>query len=151
MTTKPSTDLQFAFVEAIGVTSRKMRKAYDQRVAQLGLTFARARVLTLLAAHKTCNQSVLACELELEKPTLVRMLDRMAELDLVERVPDPNDRRVNLVRLRPHGEAMAKQLLIERAGFINAFFTPADDQALQDATRLLQAIAERIENTEAHS
>ncbi|MCD1636479.1 MarR family transcriptional regulator [Martelella mediterranea] len=145
---RTSPELQIAFVETLGVASRKMRTLYDARVSRLGLTFSRARVLTLLARHGSCSQSALACELELEKPTLVRTLDRMAELDLIERVADPNDRRVNLVQLRPHGEAMAGKLLAERAGFIGAFFTPEDDEALEEATGLLQAIIARIERLE---
>ena len=146
--TQTSTELQIAFIEALGVTSRKMRTLYNARVAELGLTFSRARVLTLLAKAESCNQSALACELELEKPTLVRMLDRMAELDLIERVPDPDDRRVNLVRLRPHGRAMAERLLAERAGFIGTFFVPEDEEALKEATSLLHAIVGRIERME---
>ena len=140
-----SPELQIAFLEALGVASRKMRTLYDARVSRLGLTFSRARVLTLLARHGSCSQSVLACELELEKPTLVRTLDRMAELDLLERLPDPNDRRVNLVQLRPHGKAMAEKVLAERAGFIGEFFRPEDNEALEAATGLLQAIVERME------
>lgn len=140
-----SPELQIAFLEALGVASRKMRTLYDARVSRLGLTFSRARVLTLLARHGSCSQSVLACELELEKPTLVRTLDRMAELDLIERLPDPNDRRVNLVQLRPHGKAMAEKVLAERAGFIGEFFRPEDNEALEAATGLLQAIVERME------
>lgn len=143
-----SPELQIAFIEALGVASRKMRTLYDARVARLGLTFSRARVLTLLAKHESCNQSTLACELELEKPTLVRTLDRMAELDLIERVPDPNDRRVNLVRLRPHGKAMAEKVLAERAGFIGTIFTSDDNEALKEAAGLLQAIVARIERLE---
>ncbi|WP_174801106.1 MarR family winged helix-turn-helix transcriptional regulator [Martelella limonii] len=143
-----STELQIAFIEALGVTSRKMRTLYDARVSALGLTFSRARVLTLLARHGSLNQSALAGELDLEKPTLVRTLDRMAALDLIERVTDPDDRRVNLVQLRPHGKAMAERLMEERAGFIGAFFVPEDEAALKQATALLQAIVARIERME---
>lgn len=140
-----------AFMEALSVANRKMRKLYNARVAELGLTFARARVLTLLARHQTLNQSMLACELELEQPTLVRMLDRMAELDLVERLADPSDRRARLVRLRPHGEAMARRLIEEiRPGMAKSIFAPEDMAEMQAATELFRKIIARAEQYEAH-
>ncbi|TCT29632.1 MarR family winged helix-turn-helix transcriptional regulator [Martelella mediterranea] len=142
------TDERVAFMEALAVASRKMRTAFNARVSEHGLTFARARVLLLLIRHETCNQSALACELELEKPTVVRMLDRMAAIDLIERVPDPNDRRINLIRLRPHGEAMARTLLDVRRDVVDSLFRPEDEEALISATALFQTLIARTDAQE---
>jgi DNA-binding MarR family transcriptional regulator len=81
-----------AFV--IADVSRLMRRSFDQRARSIGVTRAQWRVLTMLARHEGINQGGLADLIEVEPITLCRMVDRLAEASLVERRPDPNDRRV---------------------------------------------------------
>lgn len=96
-----------AFLESVMKLSRKMRTAFDQQAHAHGLTYPRARALFRLARGQTMTQTELASELDLEQPTLARLLDRMEEHDLIERRPDPRDRRVNLVVLTVYGEEQA--------------------------------------------
>ena len=49
----------------------------------------------------------LAYELEMEQPTTGRLLDRMQKLDLIARLPDEQDRRVNKIVLTDQGSAQA--------------------------------------------
>jgi DNA-binding MarR family transcriptional regulator len=74
--------------------SRLMRRSFDQRARSIGVTRAQWRVLTMLVRHEGINQGGLADLIEVEPITLCRMVDRLAEASLVERRPDPNDRRV---------------------------------------------------------
>jgi MarR family transcriptional regulator for hemolysin len=95
------------FLEALAKVSRKMRTAFDQQVTAHGLTYPRARALFLLAKKQHMTQSELALEMELQQATVVRLVDRMEENGLIERRPDTNDRRVNLLFLTSHGEDQA--------------------------------------------
>jgi DNA-binding MarR family transcriptional regulator len=74
--------------------SRLMRRSFDQRARSIGVTRAQWRVLTMLVRHEGINQGGLADLIEVEPITLCRMVDRLTEASLVERRPDPNDRRV---------------------------------------------------------
>ncbi len=140
-----STQQYAAFVEALSVASRKMRTNYDAQVARYGLTFARARVIQLLSKHSAMNQSMLACELELEKPTLVRILDRMEAHDLIERHPDPADRRANLIVLSEHGRAMAGELTALRGEIALTIFAGMDPAHIDIATNVFKAIIARLD------
>ncbi|WP_176086327.1 MarR family transcriptional regulator [Martelella sp. HB161492] len=137
-------------METMTVASRKMRTYYNAQVSRYGLTFARARVILLLSKNEVMNQSALACELELEKPTVVRMLDRMEAIGLISRSPDPNDRRANLISLSEHGKAMAVKLDQVRVEFFDALFGPADTQKLAGGISVFETIIARIEKLEAH-
>src|SRR6266568_2211418 len=88
--------------------ARLLRKRFEQkaRASSLGLTRAQAAVIAHLARQEGSNQASLAQILEIEPITLVRLLDRLEELGLVERRPDPNDRRARLLRLTPEAHAM---------------------------------------------
>ena len=81
--------------------ARLMRKRFEQRAraASLGLTRAQAAVLAHLARQEGVNQVSLAQILELEPITLARLLDRLQAAELIERRPDPKDRRAHLLYL----------------------------------------------------
>ncbi len=77
----------------LGDVSRLIRMRFDARAEELGLTRAQWRVLAQLRRREGINQSALAEILEIEPITLVRHIDRLVAKGLVERRPDPNDRR----------------------------------------------------------
>jgi MarR family transcriptional regulator, transcriptional regulator for hemolysin len=79
--------------------SHIMRKRFDRRARELGLTRAQWRVLSRLRYRQGINQSTLAEMLEIEPITLARHIDRLEEKGWVERRADPNDRRAWLLYL----------------------------------------------------
>ena len=85
----------------LGDVARLLRKEFEQRAraGALGLTRAQASVLAYLARHEGINQAALAQILEVEPITLARLLDRLQAAGLVERRPDPRDRRAYLLYL----------------------------------------------------
>ncbi|MBU2711075.1 MarR family winged helix-turn-helix transcriptional regulator [Zooshikella harenae] len=80
--------------------SRLMRQTY-QRIEGCGLTLAQARLLLYVARFEGVRQIDLAEMLEVKPITLARLVDQLAEFDLVERRPDPKDRRAHQIFLRP--------------------------------------------------
>ena len=79
--------------------ARLLRTTYDRRVRDLGLTRSQWWVLTHLFRKDGITQSELAETLELEKPSLGRLLDRLEAKGWVRRTPDPRDRRAKRVYL----------------------------------------------------
>ena len=79
--------------------ARLLRTVYDRRIRELGLTRAQWWVLTHLFRADGITQTELAEVLEIEKPTLGRLLDRLEAKGWVRRTHDARDRRVWRVRL----------------------------------------------------
>ena len=79
--------------------ARLLRTAYDRRIRELGLTRAQWWVLTHVFRAEGITQTELAEVLEVEKPTLGRLLDRLEAKGWVKRTHDARDRRVWRVRL----------------------------------------------------
>ena len=73
--------------------SRMLRKRFDRRARDIGLTKSQWIVLAHLARHEGIHQGGLAEILELEPATLARHLDRLEDTGWIERRPDPSDRR----------------------------------------------------------
>lgn len=85
--------------------ARLLRTTYDRRVRDLGLTRSQWWVLTHLFRKDGMTQSELAEMLELEKPSLGRLLDRLEAKGWVRRAEDSRDRRAKRVFLTEQAEA----------------------------------------------
>ncbi|ENR65033.1 hypothetical protein C032_02700 [Brucella abortus 63/294] len=81
----PENELNAAFTMGLSTAARKMRNLFDSRVRERGLTLARARVLLLLAQQRDWNQRELADALEIEHPSVVRLLDGLEKQGMIVR------------------------------------------------------------------
>jgi DNA-binding MarR family transcriptional regulator len=84
--------------------SRLLRRRIDQRAQAIGLTSAQWRVLADVSraemhGEEPLHQATLAEMMDMEPITLSRQVDRMEAAGLIERRPDPVDRRVKRLRL----------------------------------------------------
>ena len=91
--------------------SRLMRIEYDRRVRHLGLTRAQWRVVAHLRRNEGCTQATLADLMEIETPTLGRLLDRLEAAGWVERRPSTADRRAKCLYLTAKPSHIADELL----------------------------------------
>jgi DNA-binding MarR family transcriptional regulator len=90
--------------------ARLMRTVYDRRVKSLGLTRAQWWVLNHLYRRDGVTQTELAETLEIEKPTLGRLLDRLEAKGWVRRADDAADRRAWRVYLTDEVEPALRTL-----------------------------------------
>jgi MarR family transcriptional regulator, transcriptional regulator for hemolysin len=90
--------------------ARLLRKRFEQRSRDYGLTRSQWQVLAYLATNEGIHQGALADLLEIEPITLVRLLDRMEERGLVERRRHPSDRRLRLLHLTEAAHPLLKTL-----------------------------------------
>jgi MarR family transcriptional regulator for hemolysin len=91
--------------------ARMLRTYADQRARQFGISRAQWIVLMRLDRSEGLKQSELAEVLDLQPISLTRLLDRLADNGLIERRPDPNDRRANRLYLTPAARPLLEQLV----------------------------------------
>ena len=109
------TDSESNFGFLLHDISRLLRKRFDRRARNLGLTKSQWIVMAHLARHEGIKQSGLAEILEIEPITLARHLDRLGETDWIERRADPSDRRAWRLYLTDK----ARPLLDELGGLVD--------------------------------
>lgn len=90
--------------------ARLLRRAFDEKARTIGVTRPQWQVLTLLTVHEGINQGGLAEMLEVEPITLGRMIDRLQEAEMVQRRPDPADRRAWRLYLTDKARELLEQL-----------------------------------------
>jgi MarR family transcriptional regulator for hemolysin len=132
------------FSEELAITSRKLRTLFDARVRARGLTLARARTLMHLARKDGMTQTELAEILEIEGPTLVRLLDGLEKQGLIERQPVAGDRRAKQIALTYTGREQAAQVsqLVEEIR--NEVLTDVSEVDLLTAIRIFKVMAQNI-------
>ncbi|RXT42186.1 MarR family winged helix-turn-helix transcriptional regulator [Bradyrhizobium betae] len=90
--------------------ARVWRHESDQALSDHGLSYATAIPLLVLSRQgETVRQGVLADELGIEGPSLVRLIDLLQAEGLVERREDPTDRRAKTLHLTRAGEAKVEE------------------------------------------
>ncbi|MCQ4161079.1 MarR family transcriptional regulator [Roseomonas sp. GC11] len=145
----PTPDLAETFRRFGGLfisVTRAWRREADLRLAPLGLSHATATALLLLQGHagEGCRQATLAAALSIEQPSLVPLLDQLGAAGLVERRPDPADRRARHLHLTPRGALVAAEataLLDQLRAELLATAAPEDVHA---ALRVLLGISARL-------
>jgi DNA-binding MarR family transcriptional regulator len=95
-----TTDLAHRLRPVVTRLARRMR----QVGAELSPTQGAA--LATIDCHGPLTPSELAARERIQRPTATRVLDRLEDAGLVERTPDPDDRRSSLVSSTPEGRAL---------------------------------------------
>ena len=113
----------------IAETAHALRRAFDRRASSLGVTRAQWKVLFRLTRFPGLRQVELADMLDVEPITLSRIVDRLEEASLVERAPDPADRRAWRLQVTEKAKPLIDKLKTLGNELIEEAFdgVPADD------------------------
>ena len=115
---------------------RMIRTEADRRARAHGMTRAQWVMLIRLERQPGLSQKELAELLEVEPITVARLVDRLAARNLVERRPDPQDRRIWRLHLLPSAQPVLDELVIHRdemIAMLTAKLDPATVEILADA------------------
>ena len=97
-------------IEDLAAFNRKLRAVFDKIVRERNMTLPRARVFFTLNKKDGINQRELAERLELETPTLVRILDAMEAQGFVQRRVAGSDRRAKEIYITETGKVVAGEI-----------------------------------------
>ena len=91
----------------IVLTSRTIQHAFDFELRdKVGITMAQWRVINTLTSQNGTTQREIADKLGLDTSSLIPLIDRLEAKELVQRKPDPSDRRINRLYLTTRAEAL---------------------------------------------
>ncbi len=120
--------------------SRLARRAFDERVRADGVTGPQARLLLMLERTPEEHQGFYADLLDVEPITLCRMVDRLEDAGLVERRPDPGDRRARRLHLTAKSRAKLARVRERLDEMVDEMLTGISDGERQEFVRLLKVL-----------
>lgn len=139
MTTNP--------LKTIGHVARTFTRLGDARLRDLGLAMGQLPVLLSLKDGAVRSQAELAQIAQVEQPSMAQLLARMERDHLVQRTPDPADKRSRLISLTPLARRKlpeSKTLLDAQVGDALAGFTPGEVEQLSAMLLRISANLERM-------
>jgi MarR family transcriptional regulator, transcriptional regulator for hemolysin len=120
--------------------ARILRTEFEKRIANAGLelTPGEARALINVSVRQGTRQNVIAEKMAIEPMTLSVYLDKLETMGLVERVPDPTDRRAKNVVPTGDAEAMITEVRRHAAAVMDALQTGLDGEEREAVRRALK-------------
>ena len=137
-------------------TANAIRDAYDGRLAPLGLTLSTASLLAYICDFGPVSQTRAAEHLGQGRAVTGTQVDKLEALGLVERRPDPADRRVWLVAITDDGARLTQSIADVDQVFraeLRSGISRADRQTLAGLLVRLQQNIQQSQHTpkESHS
>lgn len=116
---------------------RMLRTEADRRARAHGMTRAQWVMLIRLDRQPGLSQKELAELLEVEPITVARLADRLEARNLLERRPDPQDRRIWRLHLLPEAQPVLDELAIQRDELIDLLTAKLDPATVQTVASAL--------------
>ncbi len=141
------------FVLLMRTVPRDWRAAIDRRLAPLGLSQAKWQpLLYLLRAEEPPTQADIARFLEVESPTVVRLLDRLEADGWIRRKNCPGDRRARRIHLTDRARALGHDIegaVMDVRSQLLGSVTPDEMARCIDVLRRISACAAALSDQEA--
>ena len=139
-------DLYYRATRDIVVAGRRWRKLANERIRPTGHTMARWEALFLVAfSDHALTQGELARLLNVEGPTLVRMLDVLAKEGRIERRQSEIDRRVTTKAITVKGRQAIDDIMSVTNALRIELLQGLDPEELSITLKVLGQIIERID------
>jgi DNA-binding MarR family transcriptional regulator len=140
MRSTPTLDLAVRLRLAITRTSRRLRQEASQ-----GLSPSLTSALATIDTHGPLTPSELAKRERVQRPTATRLVARLEELGVLQRMADPQDRRSSLLSVTPAGHALMEELRGRKTAYLAHRLESLDPQeraALDRAAAILERLLE---------
>jgi DNA-binding MarR family transcriptional regulator len=96
--------------EAFRSVARQLRQTSLRSLAQWDITPSQSRALRVLTRHGAIRLSGLSEHLRIAPRSTTEVVDDLEAKGLIERRPDPEDRRATLVALTGHGATVGEAI-----------------------------------------
>ena len=134
---------QESLSEAFWAVARQLRHLSRQTLAPWDIAPSHSRALGVLMDHGVMRLSELSDHLHIAPRSTTEVVDGLQERGLVERRPDPHDRRATLVGLTDEGTTVGAAIRAARAVEAEAFFGVLSDSDRTELTRILRQLLQR--------
>ena len=126
-------DLQFQLHDV----ARMLRTRFDRWARSYGLTRAQGVILVRLHHQPGLSQIEMAAICEVEPITVGRLVDRLEARGLIERRPDPADRRIRRLHLLPASEPILALIDGYRADVNDSLLSGVSAEARETVVNVL--------------
>jgi DNA-binding MarR family transcriptional regulator len=122
----PSDDAALEAWRQLFLAFHTLRRRVEELLAPYGLALSQYEALARIGLRPGMVQQDLVPQLLVTKGNVGAMLDRLESGNLIERRPDPQDRRANRLSLTRTGKALVTELFEKRTALVHQMMGPLD-------------------------
>ena len=135
-----------SFTGWLNLIARRYRTRLNEQLRKIGQTQARWDALFWISvSDEGATQSALAERIGVEGPTLVRMLNRLEQEGVVERLGAKDDRRAKTIRMKPQAERALAQIAALSGPLRNEILQEVTDEELKICLGVFEKVMARLE------
>jgi DNA-binding MarR family transcriptional regulator len=134
----------YSFITGKASTAIARRLQKNFREAGIDITIEQWSILYHLWKEDGVSQQQLCAESFRDKPSITRLVDNLEKLKLVERVPSPTDRRINLVYLTEDAKSLQDKLMELANKTLNEALEGVTNGQIEIAKEVLQTVYENL-------
>ncbi|MEH1165123.1 MarR family transcriptional regulator [Micromonospora sp. CPCC 205539] len=129
-----------SLAEAFWAVAGRLRRQARESLEPWDVTPSQSRALGVLARHGELRPGTLAEHLRIAPRSATEVVDDLQTRGLVERRPDPADRRATLVALTEDGDRVIEAIRTARRAEADRFFGHLDDADRAQLARILRTL-----------
>jgi DNA-binding MarR family transcriptional regulator len=137
MTPEPTTE---SLGDQLGAVARRLRSAAMASLSAWDVTPSQMRAVRVLDHHGGVRSSELAQHLHIAPRSATEVIDALEGKGLVERSPDPHDRRATLVSLTARGTRLTEEVRRARGLESERLFDRLSARDRADLARILRRL-----------
>ncbi len=138
--------LEIRLVMEMVLAARKWRSLVDDHLRKIDQSSARMEALGAIVNSPPLSPQVeIAKRLRIEGPTITRMIDALEKDSLVERIPDPSDRRTKQLRLTDDGEECLGEISVIVEDLRSRLLHGISEEQMMQVYEFLHVLLERLD------
>jgi DNA-binding MarR family transcriptional regulator len=128
--------------DAFWGVARRLRRLSRETLGPWEITPSQSRAVGVLMHHGRMRLSELSDQLRIAARSTTEVVDGLQDQGLVERQPDPHDRRATLVTLTDQGRTVGTAIRAARDAEVERFFGGLSETDRAELVRILRQLRE---------
>ena len=135
----------------VNILNSRIKKCFIDRLQQNGINVTPEQylVLDILWEKQSLSQQNIADLIQKDKNSVTKIIDSLEKKNLVNRVVDQKDRRINKIELTKEGLALEKITTEVAINFMNDTVKDIDNQDLDRFVEVMRKLKDNLDNIEA--
>lgn len=135
----------------VNILNSRIKKCFIDRLQQNGINVTPEQylVLDILWEKQSLSQQIIADLIQKDKNSVTKIIDSLEKKNLVNRVVDQKDRRINKIELTQEGLALEKITTEVAINFMNDTIKGIDNQDLDKFVEVMHKLKGNLDNIES--
>ena len=131
----------------VNILNSRIKKCFFDRLQENGINITPEQylVLDILWEKQSLSQQNIADIIQKDKNSVTKIIDSLEKKDLVQRVVDKNDRRINKIELTEEAVALEKITTEVAINFMNDVVKGIDNQELDNFVNVMRKLKNNLE------